>query len=257
MSLSCAKGTPPRAPARTSPGSRSYRPSDLVSLIVANAGGRAFGAGLFLTCGGAVGGVVVGQPRRVLTAPRRLDGRVQRDRGLVLVASGGDAQAPASKNDLTKPTAAESVRSASGLAMPPGSSRASQSSAGGRADHLVDVEGVAAVRGLNAWTLPLCVDTRRGVPPASRTACQGSVSSTCSTPSGATRNAMVAMVFPCKVTMRRRPPCVCTQRSRHPAAKSAQATRSPKHRQGFHAPSPPPARSPCPRHVLVVHGGWR
>src|SRR5690606_27581741 len=44
---------------------------------------------------------------------------------------------------------------------------------------------------LNAWMEPRWVDNSFGVPPACSTAFQGSVSSTCSVPSGATTKAIV------------------------------------------------------------------
>ena len=83
------------------------------------------------------------------------------------------------------------MRSASGLATPPGSTSASYASASA----LSTVSSTGNVSALSRWlkacTSPASVLTSRGVPPASCTAFHGSVSSTCSMPSGATRKATV------------------------------------------------------------------
>jgi hypothetical protein len=98
---------------------------------------------------------------------------------------------PASKNPRTNVIASSSVRRASGLATPPGSTSPSKS-AGSAFDTGTSTSKVSALsRWWNACTVPASGETSFGVPPARSTACQGSVSSTCSIPSAATRKATV------------------------------------------------------------------
>src|SRR3954454_6155878 len=94
-----------------------------------------------------------------------------------------------SKNARAKPTAFSSMRRKSGFATPPGSTSASYWEASGSSTVWATGEVSALSRGLRAWTWPASVEISSGVPPASSTAFHGSVSSTCSMPSGATRNA--------------------------------------------------------------------
>src|SRR5581483_1242321 len=101
---------------------------------------------------------------------------------------------PASNRARTNDTDASSMRSWSGLATPPGSTMPSKSFtvtslAARRASNVSPLS-----RWLKACTLPAFGATSSGVPPASSTAFHGSVSSTCSTPSLATRN---AIFLPC------------------------------------------------------------
>ena len=94
-----------------------------------------------------------------------------------------------SKKARTNATASSSVRRKSGLATPPGSTSPSYSAASASATVRSTVNVSALSRWLNACTSPESVESSSGVPPASSTAFHGSVSSTCSMPSGATRKA--------------------------------------------------------------------
>src|SRR3954452_16128409 len=98
---------------------------------------------------------------------------------------------PASANAPAKATASEFIRSWSGLATPPGSTRPSYVDTSAESTVSSTSNVPALSKWLNACTLPLSNETRRGVPPACSTAFHGSVSSTCSMPSVATRNAIV------------------------------------------------------------------
>src|SRR5699024_3453853 len=100
---------------------------------------------------------------------------------------------PSSTISRTSDTACESWRSASGLATPPGRTRTSMSAA--VASPVVRSTGCvpAAVRWSTRPASPDEVLTRTGVCPASVTAAHGSVTSTPSIPSPATRKAIVRL----------------------------------------------------------------
>src|SRR5215210_1519675 len=94
-----------------------------------------------------------------------------------------------SKNPRTKSTASWSSRRKSGLATPPGSTRPSYSSTLASETVLSTRKVSALSRWLKAWISPDWVERSSGIPPAFFTASHGSVNSTCSVPSGATRKA--------------------------------------------------------------------
>src|SRR4051794_25173704 len=98
---------------------------------------------------------------------------------------------PASANALANATAFGIVRSWSGFATPPGSTSPSYDATSALST-VSSTENVSALsRRLYACTFPDSGATSLGVPPACSTAFHGSVSSTCSIPSVATRNAIV------------------------------------------------------------------
>src|SRR3954454_25075871 len=98
---------------------------------------------------------------------------------------------PLSAKDFAKLTASGIVRSWSGLATPPGSTRPSYDATSALSTVSSTGKVSALSRWLNACTFPVSGATSLGVPPAASTAFHGSVSSTCSMPSVATRNAIV------------------------------------------------------------------
>ncbi len=100
---------------------------------------------------------------------------------------------PEPTKSLTSATASASFRSASGLATPPGSTRATKSSTFASATVTSTARVSALSRCSNSWTVPLSGLTRTGSYPASATASHGSTSSACSMPSAATRNAIFSL----------------------------------------------------------------
>ncbi|MGX1366302.1 hypothetical protein RKD19_001661 [Streptomyces canus] len=97
---------------------------------------------------------------------------------------------PCVKKSRTNDTAFSSIRRKSGLATPPGSTRAPKEPADVSPTTSCTGKVSALSRWLNAWILPGSVETSTGSCPAFTAAFHGSVSSICSTPSGAVRNAM-------------------------------------------------------------------
>src|SRR5579884_440724 len=96
---------------------------------------------------------------------------------------------PASKKAATNRTASSRVRSWSGFATPPGSTRPSKEAGSALCSGSSTGNVWPLSRWLKACTSPGSGATSTGVPPACSTACQGSVSSACSAPSLLTRNA--------------------------------------------------------------------
>src|SRR5215208_6146127 len=94
-----------------------------------------------------------------------------------------------SKKPRTNATASSSIRRKSGFATPPGSTSPSYSEGSASATVRSTVKVSPLSRWLKAWISPESVESSSGEPPAASTAFQGSVSSTCSVPSGATTKA--------------------------------------------------------------------
>src|SRR4051794_4719646 len=99
----------------------------------------------------------------------------------------------------TNPTASSSVRRKSGLATPPGSSSASNSSAETSLAALSAVNVSPLSRWLKPWNSPASTETSTTSAPSFSTALRGSVNSTCSTPSAA----RIAIFFPFNLPMSR------------------------------------------------------
>ena len=104
---------------------------------------------------------------------------------------------PDSTNWRTNATASSSVRSASGLATPPGSTSAVVVGDVGARHGQVDVEGVALVEVVERLHRAVLRRRARGVAAGLLDGLPGPVSSTCSMPSGATRKATLrcSLVF--------------------------------------------------------------
>src|SRR4051794_24916801 len=94
---------------------------------------------------------------------------------------------PASKNERTNATASSSIRSWSGLPTPPGSWSASKSDASTSATAASAWNVSPLSKWFIPWMSPFSSAMRLTSAPASSSALRGSVSSTCSTPSLATR----------------------------------------------------------------------
>src|SRR4051812_20663395 len=96
---------------------------------------------------------------------------------------------PASKNERTNATASSSIRSRSGLPTPPGSWSASKSDASTSATAASAWKVSPLSKWFMPWISPFSSEMRVISAAASSSALRGSVSSTCSTPSFATRRA--------------------------------------------------------------------
>lgn len=110
---------------------------------------------------------------------------------------------PAATKSRTNCTASASSRSASGLATPTRQDESVVFVDRRIGDGDVDVDVSALSRWLNAWAFPASGASSLAVAPASVTAFQGSVCSTCSMPSLATRKAMVYPLRSCAIGTQR------------------------------------------------------